>query len=215
MSECLLHIHVRNIFSLFVKRCPTMNLCVTQDVYQLGPFLQRESFYSLLLDWVQIWMRKLHHDIHVMNTQLAIYDADSRCLYMQIETVSTCCWDGLNLGYKRSTLMLLSHLDIYHADGKWKMLDHILQPWFHRHITQTGYFVCRWQTLQHLVLIMLNAQFEKVTAAVQVYEGIHGICWYSSTSLCLKTKLVPTSPHVSLPKIISLKRREALNSGWL
>lgn len=44
------------------------------------------------------------------------------------------------------------------------------------HITQTGYFVCRWQTLQHLVLIMLNAQFEKVTAAVQVYEGIHGIC---------------------------------------
>ena len=56
-----------------------MNLCVTQDVYQLGPFLQREIFYSLLLDWVQIWMRKLHHDIHVMNTQLAIYDADSRC----------------------------------------------------------------------------------------------------------------------------------------
>lgn len=44
------------------------------------------------------------------------------------------------------------------------------------HITQTGYFVCRWQTLQHLVLIMLNAQFDKVTAAVQVYEGIHGIC---------------------------------------
>lgn len=36
------------------------------------------------------------------------------------------------------------------------------------HITQTGYFVCRWQTLQHLVLIMLNAQFERVTAAVQV-----------------------------------------------
>ena len=122
MSECLLRIHVHNIFSLSVKRCPTMNLCVTQDVYQLGPFLQREIFYSLLLDWVQIWMRKLHHDIHVMNTQLAIYDADSRCWYMQIETVSTCCWDGHNLGCKRSTLMWLSYLDIYHADGKWKML---------------------------------------------------------------------------------------------
>ena len=119
MSECLLRIHVCNILSLFVKRCPTMNLCVT---HQLGPFLLREIFYSLLLDWVQIWMRKLYHDVHVMNTQLAIYDADSRCLYMQIETVSTCCWDGLNPGYKRSTLMLLSHLDIYHADSKWKML---------------------------------------------------------------------------------------------
>ena len=79
MSECLLRIHVHNIFSLSVKRCPTMNLCVTQDVYQLGPFLLREILYSLLLDWVQIWMRKLYHDIHVMNTQLAIYDADSRC----------------------------------------------------------------------------------------------------------------------------------------
>ena len=105
MSECLLRIHVHNIFLLFVKRCPTMNLCITQDVYQLGPFLQREIFYSLLLDWVQIWMRKLHHDIHVMNTRLAIYDADSRCLYMQIEAVSTCCWDGHNLGYKRPTLL--------------------------------------------------------------------------------------------------------------
>ena len=93
MSECLLRIHVRNIFSPFVTRCPTINLCATQDVYQLDPFLLREIFYSLLLDWVQIWMRKLHHDIHVMNTQLAIYDADSRCLYMQIETVSTCCWE--------------------------------------------------------------------------------------------------------------------------
>ena len=106
MSECLLSKDVdNNYFSLFATRCPTMNLCVTQDVYQLGPFLLREIFYSLLLDWVQIWMRKLHHDVHVMNTQLAIYDADSRCLYMQIETVSTCCWDGLYLGYKRSTLM--------------------------------------------------------------------------------------------------------------
>ena len=44
------------------------------------------------------------------------------------------------------------------------------------HITQTGYFVSRWQTLQHLVLIMLNAQLERVTAAVQVYESIVGVC---------------------------------------
>lgn len=44
------------------------------------------------------------------------------------------------------------------------------------HITQMGYFVCRWQTLQHLVLIMLNAQLERVTAAVQVYESIVGVC---------------------------------------
>ena len=64
-----------------------MNLCATQDVYQLGPFLLREIFYSLLLDWFQIWMRKLYHDAHVMNTQLAIYDAYSRCWYMQIEIV--------------------------------------------------------------------------------------------------------------------------------
>lgn len=92
---------------------------------------------------------------------------------------------------------------------------YVLQSWFYRHITQTGYFVCRWQTLLHLMLIMLNAQLEKVTAAVQVYESILGVCWCSSASLCLKTKLVPTSPHVSLPKIISLKRRKALNSGWL
>ena len=59
--------------------------------------------------------------------------------------------------------------------------DNILQPW---HITQTGYFVCRWQTLQHLVLIMLNAQLERVTSAVQVYDSsILGVCWFSSASL--------------------------------
>lgn len=94
-------------------------------------------------------------------------------------------------------------------------LDYVLQPWFYRHITQTGYFVCRWQTLLHLMVIMLNAQLGKVTPAVQVYESILGVCWYSSAFLCLKPKFVPTSPHVSLPKIISLKRRKALNSGWL
>lgn len=95
--------------------------------------------------------------------------------------------------------------------------DYVLQPWFYRYITHhtNGLFCMQMANFATLVLIMLNAQFEKVTAAVQVYEGIHGICWYSSASLCLKTKLVPTSPHVSLPKIISLKRREALNSGWL
>ena len=115
LSACFVYMYV-----IFFTLCHKVS--DTQDVYQLDPFLLREIFYSLLLDWVQIWMRKLHHDIHVMNTRLAIYDADSRCLYMQIETVSTCCWDGHNLGYKRPTLLWLSHLDIYHADGKWKML---------------------------------------------------------------------------------------------
>lgn len=80
------------------------------------------------------------------------------------------------------------------AKGKINV-DYILQPWFYKHITQTGYFVCRWQTVQHLMLIMLNAQLEKVTAAVEVYESILGICWYSSAYLCLTTKLVPTSPQ--------------------
>ena len=106
MSECLLRIHVRNIFHPLSQGVRQLT-CVPHkmSIKLLDPFLLREIFYSLLLDWVQIWMRKLHHDIHVMNTQLAIYDADSRCLYMQIETVSTCCWDGHNLGYKRPTLL--------------------------------------------------------------------------------------------------------------
>ena len=166
-------------------------------------------------------MRTLHHDIHVMNTQLAIYDADSRCLYMQIETVSTCCWEQ-----KAHPVVIITP---GYLSCRWQMENvDFLQPLLYTrimyfnpdfidtsHITQTGYFVCRWQTLQHLVLIMLDAQLERVTAAVQVYESIVGVCWYSSASLCLKPKSVPTSPHVSAPKIISLKRREALNSGWL
>ena len=122
MSECLLSICVHNIFHSLLQGVQQWT-CVPHKMSINGSFFAEGNlFYILLLDWVQIWMRKLHHDVHVMNTELVIYDADSRCLYMQIETVSTCCWDGLNLGYKRSTLMWLSHLDIYHADGKWKTL---------------------------------------------------------------------------------------------
>ena len=91
-------------FTLCHKVSDSEPVCHTRCL-SMGPFLLREILYSLLSDWVQIWMRKLHHDVHVMNTQLAIYDADGRCLYMQIETVSTCCWDGHNLGYKRPTLL--------------------------------------------------------------------------------------------------------------